>query len=481
MQRSDYLNPESMKRQCDKAVRRLKEDNDALETVRKSIRSISGSTGIKSEAFDALKRQLRDYETITEGMKAANTADISDFQSLHKALGNEVLDGGNILNQMQLAQEAREHYLESEAMWRDKITAETESLAGLYYWWKAQQYEHLADVSCRVYEKWKKKAESFDEIALRTAHLFMDSSGLRTLISKGLSETGDAFVNGGYMPKSNSAWRNQLMNAGLRLARCCGDMGGKQGGPYALWKRGLDTDREYMRKIIHGYEEYADYSDEEIGELLEKLDSEGCGYTAFANIIVDEYRGKEKDFERTFGFPLFSENGAGKEYVNYNWLILDLYCASDNHNEKGFLWKKEDRYDRKEDSTAVKGKGTTRRDREYRFKRYMKSHNIDVKIDSIECNAEDAFQICKKELDKGNGMIIATHPVKLEDEKGDFAETDGGHAMTVAGLTGDGKIEVLSWGKKYFITPEDSVYDGKCSRENCKNDAYITLQSVSFP
>ena len=51
-------------------------------------------------------------------------------------------------------------------------------------------------------------------------------------------------------------------------------------------------------------------------------------------------------------------------------------------------------------------------------------------------------------------------------------------AMTVTGLMDDGRIEVSSWGEKYYITPEDSDY-----REPDKNrarDAYIRIQSVEI-
>lgn len=90
------------------------------------------------------------------------------------------------------------------------------------------------------------------------------------------------------------------------------------------------------------------------------------------------------------------------------------------------------------------------------------------------------YQRCKKEAEKGNRVIISTHPVILEDARGRMVQMDGGHAMTVTGLTDDGRITVSSWGKKYYIDPENPDFREICPEGECVADAYIQIQSVSF-
>ena len=34
---------------------------------------------------------------------------------------------------------------------------------------------------------------------------------------------------------------------------------------------------------------------------------------------------------------------------------------------------------------------------------------------------------------------------------------DGGHAMTVTGVTDDGKLIVSSWGNQYYIDPDEKI------------------------
>ncbi len=478
MQRSDYLNPADMRSQCAKAVRVMEEDCRSLEIVRRSIVNFARDPEIESEAFAALARQLEDYETVIEAMRIANVADSADFQRLSGLVGNEVLDGEIIYCQMENARNMKENYQSNEALYQNYMATANDVFVYSYYRWKARHYSHLAANSQRLYERWRQKTERFDEIAAGTSHLFTSAEHIDVLIQSGLSKIKGAFQNGAYIPDENPQWRQLLKNAGIHLTMGFQDRGGDQNGPYEMWRRGNGDEREMVREMIHRYEEYEDYSDEQIEELLVKLNSEGCGYVAFANIIVDEYRRKEEEFEKIFGFPLFLEEEHDTVCVNYNPLIIDLYCASDNHNRVWNLWQDHDTYDADEDYSMSIGRGTTQDDRIYRFERYMDEHGVDVNIENISCTADEVYRRCKEEAVQGNRVIISTCPVRLEDEKGERVQMDGGHAMTVTGLTEDGRVQVSSWGDTYYITPEDSDYQEP--EKNRAGDAYVKIQSIRF-
>lgn len=478
MQRSDYLNPQDMRGQCAKAIKCMEADCRALEIVGKSIGDFAEDPEIESEAFDAMALQLEDYRTVIEAMRIANVTDSADFQSLSGLVGNEVLDGENIFCQMENAWNMKENYLANEDVYICRMEAAKDVFLYAYYQWKAKQYGHLAWNSQRLYESWKEKTERFDEIAEGTSSLFSAAEGIHRLIQTGLSKIAGAFLKGVYVPDKDQEWRRQLKNTCIHLAMGYKDRGGDQNGPFELWSRGDASDRETLRELVHGYEEYADYSDEEIEDLLKKLNSEGCGYVAFANILAEEFRRKEGEFERIFGFPLFMENEDGDVFVNYNPLIIDLYCASDNHNKVWNFWQNHDTYDEYEDQSAIIGRGTTPDDRIYRFERYMNGRGVTVSIENIRCSPDEVYQRCKEEAARGNQVIISTCPVRLEGEDGEVSHMDGGHAMTVTGLTGDGRIKVSSWGEIYYITPEDPDY--QTPEKNRARDAYIKIQSVCF-
>lgn len=478
MQRNDYLNPVDIRNQCTKAIDRMDEDCKALEIVSKSMTGLRDDPEIKSDAFAALARQLEDYGTVIEAMRIANVADSADFKSLGRLVGSEVLDGENIFCQMDNAKNLKENYEWNEMMYRNRMSATGDALTYAYYRWKAGQYGRLAENSQKMYERWREKTERFDEIAASTAHLFTAADSIRSFIQDGLSKVAGRFQNGAYAASVDNGWRQQLINEGIHLAMGYRDKGGDQNGPYEMWQIGMDPDRENIRELVHSYEEYTDYSDEEITDLLMKLNSEGCGYVAFANIIVDEYRRREEEFERIFGFPLFCENKKGNTYVNYNPLIIDLYCASDNHNKVWNMWQDRDRYDEDEDFSSTVGRGTSPDDRIYRFERYMNRRGIAVKIENIKCGPDEIYQRCCEEEAQGNRVIISTCPVRLEDTDGNPAQMDGGHAMAVTGLTDDGRVEVSSWGELYYIAPTDPAY--QTPDKNRAKDAYVRIQSVRF-
>lgn len=478
MQRSDYLNPSDIRGQCIQAVRCMEENVQALETIGRSMDTFAGDSEIESESFDNLKRQLKDYHLLIEAMKIADQTAMADYRSLCSGVGGEVLDGERIFDQMENALRMEESYLTWEETYRRKMKTTEDAILLEYYHWKVRQYASLAENSRSLYREWRRKTERFDEIAARTGSLFTDGGDILALIRKGQSEISGAFQNGAYTGSRDGEWRRKLVNAGVRLAMGCGDEGGDQNGPYMLWQKGRDSDREYLRSLIHSYEEYADYSDKEIEELLIKLNSEGCGYVAFVNIIVDAYRRREEEFEAVFGFPLFLENADGDVYADYNRLIVDLYCAADNHKKVQYMWREYDIYDADEDISPTVGWGTTPEDRIYRFERYMDGYDIPVRLENIECDPDQVYQKCREEAELGNRVIISTCPVRLEDKDGEPAQMDGGHAMTVTGLTDDGRIEVSSWGEKYYISPEDPDY--AAPEKDRAGNAYIRIQSVRF-
>lgn len=204
-----------------------------------------------------------------------------------------------------------------------------------------------------------------------------------------------------------------------------------------------------LADIVRKY--YPDFSDEEIEKYLEKLESEGCGYIALTNTLFKQYVGREDEFEKTFGFPMYDKNGD----LNYDALVTDFYSSTDNHNEKSFLWWKWDDVDESEDKSDIQGSGTTREKREYRWEKYLKEHNVDVDVKNVDITIDNYNKVSSK-----GDIVVGVSPVILYDCDGnEVYNEEGGHAMTVTGVTDDGMYKVSSWGKEYYIKPDDSVYN----------------------
>ena len=75
-----------------------------------------------------------------------------------------------------------------------------------------------------------------------------------------------------------------------------------------------------IRRIIKNY--YPKATLEDMEAILFSLCNVGCGYTAVINTIFAQYAGREEEFQRTFGFPMYQQDRDGKVDFNYEYLIL---------------------------------------------------------------------------------------------------------------------------------------------------------------
>lgn len=213
MNENSYLNPTKIKEECDSAIQKLENDNEAIRVAENSLNTFLNDSEIKSEAFDALKFQMSDYITVLQAMRTANNSDIADFTILKSSVGDEVLIGGNILKQKAAAlrqkaadeETAQEYEREAnKAFWPWEIR---------YYSWKANQYWNMAEIDQRLYLMWQEKEDRYDEIEGTTSGLFLATNAMRAAAEAGLCAINNAFQNGAYVSDRNAAWRTELANS----------------------------------------------------------------------------------------------------------------------------------------------------------------------------------------------------------------------------------------------------------------------------
>ena len=217
MDAGSYLNPETMKAQCDKAIRNLEKDNESLDTVNKSLDTFINNTDIQSSAFDTLKQQLSDYKSITKAMNTANDSDIADYETLKGAVGDEVLDGDVILTNKINSGESWQIDEETSERYHDMSLREENEIVSAYYQMKEWYYSNLADVNRRLYEKWQEKEDRYDAIETATRELFSSSEGLRAAIDAGISDMAGAFRGGAYVPNMSAPWRGDIEQEQKRI------------------------------------------------------------------------------------------------------------------------------------------------------------------------------------------------------------------------------------------------------------------------
>ena len=83
----------------------------------------------------------------------------------------------------------------------------------------------------------------------------------------------------------------------------------------------------------------------------------------------------------------------------------------------------------------------------------LKKHGINWEVNNdLEITTSNFYQ-----YNKSGQVIISVHPCILENKDGNIVyqgKSDGGHAMTVTGVTDDGRFVVSSWGRTYYVKPD---------------------------
>lgn len=200
--------------------------------------------------------------------------------------------------------------------------------------------------------------------------------------------------------------------------------GGNQGSAYQRWIQG---DKSEIRKIVKKY--HPNYSDAQIQDFLDNMNSEGCAYMANVNTLFAIYNGRETEFEEKFGFPMYDKNG------NPNWdlVMIDYYSSEDNPYTKGL----------------------NRETSENTWEHYLGNKGIEVDVVKLnDVTTENFYEKAE------NGEIIAgMSPLRLRDKEGRLVDDrDAGHAVVITDVVevnGKKMFKVSSWGKDYYVDPDD--------------------------
>ena len=186
---------------------------------------------------------------------------------------------------------------------------------------------------------------------------------------------------------------------------------------------------------------------------LDKLANVGCGYAAATNIIFKEFEGREKEFEETFGFPMYTVNDEGQIDFNYEYMMLTIfdytwareYSGEDIINDKVkkefFEVSPSVAYDLELLEDFLKEYGidcTSKTDWHNRFAYWDSDESIENEIKGLNENNEY--------------VVYGGEGYDLYDMDGNrIVEKGGAHYLLITGYTDDNKPIVTSWGRQYIL------------------------------
>jgi hypothetical protein len=184
-----------------------------------------------------------------------------------------------------------------------------------------------------------------------------------------------------------------------------------------------------------------EYSNQIYKYFLTGMNYEGCEYQALVNTIFSPFIGREAEFQEKFGFPMYV-NGD----FNFHALMVDFYCSSGTAGDGGL--------------NATKAKRL--------LEKYLKDHGVQADVlTNVKVTPENFAELSKK------GEIIIEASTILFDENGTLVDNRGidnssnRHAMVITGVTPEGYFMVSSWGKVYYVHPNDPRY---------KNTNYVLVE-----
>ena len=207
-----------------------------------------------------------------------------------------------------------------------------------------------------------------------------------------------------------------------------GYYGGKQHGCIERWLNEETAVKQQIIEIMHKY--FPEYTEADIQTFLDEMNHHGCHYMAVVNTIFAQYVGREELFEKTFGFPMYDENG----HVNSDLLMLDFYARQNakdgEHSSLGYY------------------------EINSQWQDYLRDKGVKVEVKHINLDIDDFYT----QAEKGE-IIIGYSPLRLRDRNGNLVDNrDGGHATVIIGvetINGKKMYKVSSWGKEYWIDPDD--------------------------
>ena len=193
-----------------------------------------------------------------------------------------------------------------------------------------------------------------------------------------------------------------------------------------------------------------DLDSTQLDEFYSKMNQTGCAYVALLNTIFVHFQGREAEFEKTFGYPMYDKNGN----LNYDALFADIYTT---------------KY-----SDGKKFEGLYPEEGEELIEGFLKDRGVN-------CDAKITSDVSPENIDTllydGKQVIIHYYDGNIYPVDGGDPHSISAHDMVITGVTEDGKYIVSSWGKKYYLDPKEVV-----TREhtNDKGKTYKSKTSLNY-
>lgn len=201
---------------------------------------------------------------------------------------------------------------------------------------------------------------------------------------------------------------------------------------------------------------------------LSNICGHGCPYVGLANTVFEEYVGREKEFEETFGYKMYTIDEDGNLDYNYEYMEFDFF---------NYLFANSG-YDIEE----IYENGGLGIIDNTKFPVFMQDkYNVNCKFEkpissfpgcdkySHEVDYKNAVEVYNNLKNQHDHVYIGSNGYDLYNMDGSLhVSNGGGHAMYITGITDDNRFIVSSWGSEFILDLKNVQNDPDV--KNVQND-----------
>lgn len=200
-----------------------------------------------------------------------------------------------------------------------------------------------------------------------------------------------------------------------------------------------------IKHMIQAANPNYDWNDNnKFGDFLVSLNSEGCGYVAAVNLLMNKYQNNPKGFKEKYGYDMSDKNV-------YDKVLIDFYTKEKKQSElpipiiiPGF--------DGGAYAKSINHPGLFSEEIERALLDYQGIHgdNDKVPVEKIDTNKISDY------VKNGKRVVVTTLiPDWANPPKSTTGETFDMHSFTIVGVAENGDLKIESWGESYDMNPNE--------------------------
>lgn len=208
------LYPESIKEQADSIIQSLESDNKDLLSVLQTISQFVHNTELKGAAWESMKYQLGNHETVIQGIICANESVIQEHENLKNLVGDENLNEEELIAQRESLMSVNESLEKNISLLQSNLQNDVMKIEyGFWYQKMIFQYHGAIYQNQKIIDELNAKIQKLYDIENNTASLFIEANAIYEVVAAGIlfvQKSWNSSVGGFTVNNVNMEWKKEI-------------------------------------------------------------------------------------------------------------------------------------------------------------------------------------------------------------------------------------------------------------------------------